>query len=242
MEKDDKMQQKPDYVFEVSWEVCNKLGGIYSAVSTKAPLMNEKFGDHFIMIGPILYKGEGGNREFLEDTEPFKTWKDQCNVDGIKFRVGRWDIPGKPIVILIDFSPLFIKKDQIFSTLWTKNRLDSLLGWWNYIEPAMFGVGLAMVIESFRWFYVHTDQHALAHFYKWMTGAGVLYLVNSVDQVATVLTTHTTFTGSGLCGGGKPFYSQFETYNGDQVAKIFDVTVQHSFEKTASISADAFTT
>ena len=32
----------PDYIFEVSWEVCNKIGGIHTVISTKSlTLVNE---------------------------------------------------------------------------------------------------------------------------------------------------------------------------------------------------------
>ncbi|HZJ21531.1 MAG TPA: glycogen/starch synthase, partial [Pricia sp.] len=232
----------PDYVFEISWEVCNKLGGIYTVISTKAPLMRQKFDDRFMMIGPDLYKGQAGNTEFLEDPELFKDWKTQFNADGLKFRIGRWDIPSKPIAILIDFSPLFSKKDTIFSELWTKNKVDSIKGGWDYTEPALFGVASGKVIENFTRFYARPNEHILAHFHEWMTGAGVLYLENNIPEIATVFTTHATFTGRALCGSGQAFYSRFDTYNGDQVAKDFNVTAQHSLEKTAAISANAFTT
>ncbi len=242
MQDEEKSSKIPDYVFEISWEVCNKLGGIYTVISTKAPLMRQEFNDRFIMIGPDLYKGEAGNREFLEDPELFKDWKTQFNADGLKFRIGRWDIPSKPIAILIDFSPLFSKKDTIFSELWTKNKVDSIKGGWDYTEPALFGVASGKVIENFTRFYARPNEHILAHFHEWMTGAGVLYLENNIPEIATVFTTHATFTGRALCGSGQAFYSRFDTYNGDQVAKDFNVTAQHSLEKTAAISANAFTT
>jgi len=75
MEEDKKLTQKPDYVFEVSWEVCNKLGGIYTVVSTKAPIMKDSYDDHFLLIGPDLYTGSVGNAEFLEDVQLFKAFK-----------------------------------------------------------------------------------------------------------------------------------------------------------------------
>ncbi|TLP81791.1 alpha-glucan family phosphorylase [Maribacter sp. ACAM166] len=244
MEEDKKLKalESPDRLFEISWEVCNKIGGIHTVLSTKASLMQKTFGDGFIMIGPDLYKGETGNREFLEEPELFKDWKNQFNVDGLKIRAGRWDIPSKPMVVLVDFSPLFTKKDAILSELWAKNKLDSLMGGWNYIEPALFGVASGKVIENYNRFYLRPDQHTLAHFHEWMTGAGVLYLENSAPEIATVFTTHATVTGRTLCGGGQPFYSRFDTYNGDQVAKENNVSAQHSLEKTAAITADVFTT
>jgi hypothetical protein len=33
----------PDYVFESSWEVCNKVGGIYTVLSSKALTLVQKF-------------------------------------------------------------------------------------------------------------------------------------------------------------------------------------------------------
>src|SRR5690606_11829361 len=128
MENNKNKLQTPDYIFEVSWEVCNKIGGIYTVISTKAPLMQQRYGDSFIMIGPDLYKGEEGNREFLEDPELFKDWTNQFTVNGLKIRIGRWDIPGKPISILVDFSPLFAIKNQILSELLTRNNVDSIMG------------------------------------------------------------------------------------------------------------------
>jgi len=242
MEKKEGKYKEPDYVFEVSWEVCNKVGGIYTVISTKAVLMQEKYGDHFMMVGPDLYKGLEGNTAFMEDSEMFKTWKEGLDINGIKFRVGRWDIPSKPITILIDFSPLFSNKDQIFGELWSRNQLDSLKGGWDYIEPALFGYACGKIIESFKTFYLDQDTIVLAQFHEWMTGAGVLYLENTVPDVATVFTTHATVTGRALCGRGLPFYSKFNTYNGDQVAKDFNILSKHSLEKAAAIIADTFTT
>lgn len=242
MENTPKPIERPHYLFEVSWEVCNKVGGIYTVVSTKAKLVQETYSDHFILVGPDLYRGESGNRDFSEDPELYKDWKKQFDVDGLKIRTGRWNIPGKPLVILVDFSPLFSIKDQIFSWLWSKNKLDSLLGGWNYIEPALYGVASGKVIENFSRFYIQHDQNVLAHFHEWMTGAGILYLENSAPEICTVFTTHATSTGRTLCGSGQPFYSRFDTYNGDQTAKEYNLPAQHSLEKTAAITADAFTT
>lgn len=47
---------KPDYVFEVSWEVCNKVGGIHTVISTKSPFMSKEYGDNYIVLGPDVWK------------------------------------------------------------------------------------------------------------------------------------------------------------------------------------------
>ena len=42
----------PDYIFEASWEVCNKVGGIYTVLSTRAKTLQEAFKDKVFFIGP----------------------------------------------------------------------------------------------------------------------------------------------------------------------------------------------
>ena len=46
----------PDYVFQASWEVCNKVGGIYTVLSTHAKTLNEQLNDKLIYIGPDVWK------------------------------------------------------------------------------------------------------------------------------------------------------------------------------------------
>jgi hypothetical protein len=40
------------YLFEVSWEVCNKVGGIYTVLKTKINNAVKHFGDNYFLIGP----------------------------------------------------------------------------------------------------------------------------------------------------------------------------------------------
>ena len=55
----------PDYIFESSWEVCNKVGGIYTVLSTRAKTLQEALHDRIIFIGPDL--GEANDLFFNED-------------------------------------------------------------------------------------------------------------------------------------------------------------------------------
>ena len=45
-----------DYVFETSWEICNKVGGIYTVLSTKAFTAVQNYSNNYICIGPELSK------------------------------------------------------------------------------------------------------------------------------------------------------------------------------------------
>jgi DNA polymerase III alpha subunit len=43
-----------DLFFETSWEVCNKVGGIYAVLSTKAKTLQTEHKDKVIFIGPDM--------------------------------------------------------------------------------------------------------------------------------------------------------------------------------------------
>lgn len=137
----------PDYLFEVSWEVCNKVGGIHTVVSTKAQTAVRKFGDRYLLLGPDL-SHEGVNPEFEEDLSLLKNWRQSVYNDGIRIRIGRWKIKGEPTAVLIDFTSLFPRKDEILKKLWEDYHVDSISGQWDYIEPVLFGYAAGRVIAS----------------------------------------------------------------------------------------------
>ncbi|NLR62599.1 alpha-glucan family phosphorylase [Chitinophaga polysaccharea] len=232
---------KPDYVFEVSWEVCNKVGGIHTVLCTKAQLLKKEWNDQLIMIGPDLHTATGTNPEFSEDKLLFTSWRAHALEEGLPIRVGRWNIPGAPLVVLIDFTPLYQQKNAIFSELWIKFHLDSLSGQWDYIEPALFGYAAAKVIACFYEYHLNSTDKIIVQFHEWMTGAGILYLEDQIPQIATVFTTHATVLGRAIAGSGQPFYSRFPTFNAEQMARDLNVVAKQSLEKTAANMADCFT-
>ena len=107
-------------------------------------------------------------------------------------RIGRWNIPCKPIAIIINFSGHISKKDEVFRLFWEEFKLDSISGQWDYIEPALFGYAAGKVIESFTNFHLSLRHRIVAQFHEWMTGTGLLYLKMNVPQIGTVFTTHAT--------------------------------------------------
>ena len=105
----------PDYVFEVSWEVCNKIGAVYTVLSTKSLTMVEKFRDNYVLIGPDVWKETHQNPDFLEDRFLYKSWREKAESEGFRLKIGRWNVHGKPVVFLVDFTPLFAEKDKILA-------------------------------------------------------------------------------------------------------------------------------
>jgi glycogen phosphorylase/synthase len=232
----------PDYLFEVSWEVCNKIGGIHTVISTKAGLLQKKFNSNYINIGPDVWRGETDNPEFIEDKGLFAAWREIAIDEGLRFRTGRWNINGYPLAIIIDFTPLIPKKDEILKELWEKFRLDSISGHWDYIEPVLFGYAAGKLIESFVKFNTGHTERALAHFHEWMTGSGVLYLNDRAPGVTTMFTTHATVVGRCLAGNHQPLYRDFEKFDVDAKAREFNVVSKQSLERLAAEKADVFTT
>lgn len=232
----------PDYLFETSWEVCNKVGGIHTVLSTKALTLSADLRDNFILIGPDVWRDSHLNHEFVEDEKLFKNWKAKAADEGLSVRIGRWNIAANPIVFLVDFTSFIPQKDEIFKKFWELYKLDSLNGPWDYVEPALFGYAAGRLIESFANYNLTIREKVVAQFHEWMTGTGILYLEDKMPQIATVFTTHATVMGRCIAGNGLPLYGQLEKFDGDQKAKEMQVVAKQSLEKISAQVADAFTT
>ena len=231
----------PDYLFEVRWEVCNKVGGIHTVISTKAQTVTRKFADRYILIGPDL-QHEGANPEFEEDPDMLKAWRQSVYSDGLRIRVGHWKIKGEPTAILVDFTSLIPRKDEILKKLWETYHVDSLSGQWDYIEPVLFGYAAGMVIASYVDNFCNATDKIAAHFHEWMTAAGGLHLRKHAPYVATLFTTHATVMGRCIAGNGLPLYNDLAKFNADELARQFNVVAKHSIEKAAAAYHDAFVT
>ena len=231
----------PDFLFEVSWEVCNKVGGIHTVISTKAQTVTRKFGDRYMTVGPDL-SHEGVNPEFEEDPALLKGWRQTVYNEGIRIRVGRWKIKGSPVAILVDFSSLIPRKDEILTKLWEDYHVDSLSGQWDYIEPVLFGYAAGVVISSYVKSFCTNTEKVVAHCHEWMAAATGLYLRKYAPYVATVFTSHATVMGRCIAGNRLPLYNDLTKFNADELARQFNVTAKHSLEKIAAANHDAFLT
>ena len=232
---------KPDYIFESSWEVCNKVGGIYAVLSTRANTMQKEMKDKVVFIGPDCWH-EKKNPYFVEDDSLFAEWKEKAEKDGLVLKVGRWNIPGAPISILVDFEQYYKVKDDIYGKLWEDFQVDSLHAYGDYDEASMFSYAAAKVVESFYNFYLDSKQKVIYHGNEWMTGLGLLYIKKYMPQIATIFTTHATSIGRSIAGNNKPLYDYLFAYNGDQMAGELNMQSKHSIEKQTAHNVDCFTT
>lgn len=230
----------PDYIFESSWEVCNKVGGIYTVLSTRAKTLQDAFRDKIIFIGPDL--ADANDLYFSEDETLFIEWRKQVLAEGLAIRVGRWKVPGEPIAVLVDFSQYFKDKNEIYTRLWELYQVDSLHAYGDYDEASMFSYGAAKVVESFYNFYLDKSKKVIYHGNEWMTGLGLLYINSKLPNIATLFTTHATSIGRSIAGNNKPLYDYLFAYNGDQMACELNMQSKHSIEKQTAMNVDCFTT
>ena len=232
----------PDYIFESSWEVCNKVGGIYTVLSTRAKTLQNTFPDRIFFIGPEFWLDKE-NPLFTEDTNLLKSWKEHAEKeDNLKIRIGRWNIPGKPIAILVDFQPYFAYKNDIYTQAWADFGVDSLHAYGDYDEASMFSYAAGKVVESFYRFQLNESDKVIYQAHEWMTGLGALYIQKHVPEIATIFTTHATSIGRSIAGNNKPLYDYLFAYNGDQMARELNMESKHSIEKQTAHFVDCFTT
>lgn len=231
---------KPDYLFEVSWEVCNKVGGIHTVVGTKARTILEEYGDNYILIGPDF---TGENTAFVEDNTLQPLWQKAAKRDGLKIRIGRWkDIVGNPIVVLVTFSDMIPLKDHILGELWESYKVDSIRGEWDYVEAVLFGYASYLVIKSFNDYIAPRKSKILAQFHEWMTASGGLFIKKELPHISTIFTTHATVMGRCIAGNGLPLYNELKNFDVEELATRFNVRAKYTIERAAAHNLDCFTT
>ena len=235
------MSDRPFQIFEISWEVCNKVGGIYTVLTSKAKTAVEQYGDDYFCVGPQLagagqqppFEEESGHEEFIES----------CRKVGLPVRIGRWRIAGRPRCILIGFSSLYAQKDGVLAGLWERHQVDSIAGDWDYVEPVLFATAAAMVIE--RWWEEYLapyHRRAIVQAHEWMTGAALLYLRERIPSIGTVFTTHATMLGRSLASLGIDPSKGLGDKTSDELAQAHGVRAKHSLEGACARKSDVFTT
>ena len=240
----------PDYIFESSWEVCNKVGGIYTVLSTRAKTVLESVCPNLIFIGPDFWQGKE-NPLFAEDASLLADWLAVASaVDGLHIRAGYWNIPGKPVALLVDFQPFFARKNEIYGRAWELFGVDSLHAYGDYDEASMFSYAAAMVVESWYRFFVEGNRlpateaqpKIIYQAHEWMTAMGMLFVKHDIPSIGTIFTTHATSIGRSIAGNQKPLYDCMPGFFGDQMARELNMESKHSVEKQAAHRADCFTT
>lgn len=235
------MNKETLFIFESSWEVCNKVGGIYTVLSTRAKTLQDNMKDRVVFIGPDVWKTTK-NPLFREDKKLLSGWQGVAQQEDLTVRVGRWNIPGNPIAVLVDFSSYYAIKNDIYARMWEDFQVDSLHAYGDYDEASMFSYAAGLVVESIYNYMLKGKYDVIYQAHEWMTGMGALYIQKHVPQIATIFTTHATSIGRSIAGNNKPLYDYLTAYNGNQMAAELNMQSKHSIERQTAHFVDCFTT
>jgi glycogen(starch) synthase len=237
---DEVIKANADSLFEVSFEVCNKVGGIYTVVKSKATKMLDYYGQNYFLIGPYFAQKALG--EFSEEVPkdfcrgPFEELKKE----GIICHYGRWNIEGNPNVILVDFEGFKHKINDIKKEFWENYQIDSLRAANDYDEPVTWSYAAGKLIEKLS--NVLQNKKIVVHFHEWLSGAGLLYLKKNKVKVGTVFTTHATVLGRTLASSNIDLYNVWDKIDTDKEVYKYSVESKHQIEKQSAINTNIFST
>jgi len=237
------MDAKADILFEVSWEVCNKVGGIFTVIQSKILPIKEHYGDNYFLIGPYFPKKIWGIFEEHLAPEHCRGAFETLKREGIEVHCGSWITKGNPNTVLIDFTNFSAQKDDIKRKLWDWYQIDSLnTEWFDFDEPVIWAYAVGRVLEELG--KVYADKRIVAQFHEWLAGAGLLYLKHQKVKIGTVFTTHATTLGRALAMQERDIYEQLEKIDSDAEAKRLGPSIwaKHMLEKQCALNADVFTT
>ncbi len=230
-----------DMLLEISWEVCNKIGGINTVLATKAAQMVKRYHQGYFLVGP--YFSQNSKYQFEEKIpegrleEVFSYLENQ----GIKCHFGRWLIEGEPQVILIDFSNLWPGINNYKFELWNSYKIDSMESAFEFDEPVVWGWAAGKLIEQLQ--RIYPDKKPVIHCHEWLAGSALLFAKKFCqNDIASIFTTHATTLGRSLAFNNIDFYSNIEHIDALKEAYNYHVQAKHLLEKAAANEATVFTT
>jgi len=234
------VEKQADILLEVSWEVCNKVGGIYTVISSKASQCSRIYGDNYFLIGPYFLEKAKGEFEESSPPEYLKGIFESLRSQGLSLHFGKWLLESEPKTILIDFQKLWPKVNDIKGELWKNYQIDSLNAPRDFDEPIVWATAVGMFIDEFVRLF--PSKKIVAQFHEWLSGGALLYLKSRQTRIGTVFTTHATFLGRVLTGANFDLYSNIDSIRPDEEAKRRGICAKHLTEKASALNADTLTT
>ncbi len=238
--EEEKIEKKADFLFEVSWEVCNKVGGIFTVVKSKAARIKDYYDGKYFLVGPYFLNKAAGQFEEEMPQDNLKEVFETLKKEGIECHFGKWLIEGEPYVILVDFSNFAARKDSIKTEFWKTYKIDSLnTQYFDYDEPIVWSYAVGRLIHEFS---KTTKEKIVAQVHEWLAAGGLLYLKQNKAKVATVFTTHATILGRTIASSGRDLYSVMDKIDPEKEAFGFGIQAKYLTERAAAQNSDAFTT
>jgi len=231
------------YLFEVSWEVCNQEGGIYTVLRSKVPSVIRRWKkEKYFLIGPYFEEQAASYFDPAKDfSSPVGKSVLKMQERGFTVYYGQWIISGGPTVILLDPSSVFYKLDEIKHIIW-KDYHISLPGDDDLINKiAAFGFMVKELLNHFCESELCNNK-AIAHFHEWMSGLPIPGIRKENLNIKIVFTTHATILGRYLAMNDNNFYNHLPFYNWESEANKFSIRPIVEIERASAHGAHVFTT
>jgi glycogen(starch) synthase len=236
-------REKGSKLFEIAWEVCNQVGGIYTVIRSKVPSVIEKWGvEDYLLIGPYFEDQADAHFDPATDySTPIGKAVLEMQARGFDVHYGQWIVSGRPNVVLFNPYSVYDKLGEIKYQLFQDYHIsipdgDELLD-----KVIAFGF---QVKEFFHFLCTNgfCENNIIAHFHEWMAGLPIPGIRKSNLNIKTVFTTHATLLGRYLAMNDTEFYKHLPFYNWAEEANRFNVRPIAEIERASAHGAHVFTT
>ena len=231
---------KSSPLIEVGWEVCNRVGGIYTVLRTKAPQMVAQRGDDYALLGPLNRSSAQVEFEETEVPPHIEAGVHALQECGVHSVAGRWLVQGRPLAVLIDLRPLRNEVPRLRQAYHEDHGLisdgaDSLTG-----DALAFGEGVQIFLKAVQAALGKTKL--IVHFHEWQAATALAELSTSSRYTKTIFTTHATLLGRYMAGDLPRAHEHFERVDARAQAEKYGIEFQHGVECLAAQSATVFST
>jgi glycogen(starch) synthase len=227
------------FLVEASWEVANKVGGIYTVLATKLQHAQAHFPERYLPVGPVV---NAQNRDFQEQAIPewLRPVADTLSTRGISLHYGAWELPGKPAAILLGWEGLVSQSDAIKAGYWEHFQLDTLGSDFNDVDqPLLWSTAVGHFAAELA---ANLDIPVLLHAHEWLSGGAILAINERKAPVKTVFTTHATVLGRALSSEDTFIYDKLDSFDAEKEARRLNVLTKHQIERISAQQATVFTT
>ncbi|PIB34182.1 glycogen synthase [Reichenbachiella sp. 5M10] len=238
------LDREGKFLAEVAWEVCNQVGGIYTVIRSKVPVMVKNWGDNYVLLGPNIHPNVSSDFESCvsADNSIAQVVREMRDELGWDVQFGTWLVSGRPQTVLFNPGSVMGELGNIKYYYWQNHHID-----FSSHDPLMDQVmALGYMVHEFLSRYARVcleeGMEMLAHFHEWMAGTCIPDIRREQIPIKTVFTTHATLLGRYLAMNDPYFYDHLPYLNWETEARNFNVDTIARIERACAHGANVLTT